>query len=74
MLKRKYNDGDIAYLVESNRFIREGKVGQYQGGLYMYHLIEGGAIRVKEHRLYPTEEAAQAYLDQFKRKPAYWLH
>lgn len=29
MLKRKYNDGDIAYLVESNRFIREGKVGQY---------------------------------------------
>ncbi len=74
---QKFRTGDIAYLVESNRFIQEGKVGRCRGGLYMYHFIEGGAIRVHEHRLYPSEEAAQAYLDTFKAKkktPAFWEH
>ena len=73
----KFKTGDIAYLVESNRFIREGRVKTCGGGLFLYHFIEGGAIRVKEHRLYPSEEAAQAYLDQFKKqKPrqAFWNH
>ena len=65
-----YKTGDIAYLVESNRCIREGRLGQFQGGLYMFHFIEGGAIRVKEHRLYPSEEKAMAYLDQVRKKPA----
>ena len=77
MQAQKYKTGDIAYLVESNRFIREGRVETCGGGLFLYHFIEGGAIRVKEHRLYPSEEAAQAYLDQFKKqkpRPAFWNH
>lgn len=72
--QQRFKTGDIAYLVESNRYIREGKIGQFQGGLYMYHFIEGGAIRVKEHRLYSSEEEAQAYLDTFRKKPTPWRH
>lgn len=64
----KYNVGDIAYLIESNRFIREGKIKQYYNGLYLFQFVEGGAIRVKEHRLYATEEEAQAEIDKIKKQ------
>lgn len=64
----KYKVGDIAYLLESNRFIREGKIARYLGGLYLFHFIEGGAIQVKEHRLFPSEEAAQAEMDRIKKE------
>lgn len=62
----KFNVGDVAYLIESNRFIREGKIKQCASGLYLFAFIEGGAIRVKEHRLFKTEEEAQAELDRKK--------
>ena len=78
MQTQKFKTGDIAYLVESNRFIREGRVEPCGGGLFLYHFIEGGAIRVKEHRLYSSEEAAQAHIDRFraekKKRPAFWEH
>lgn len=63
----KYKAGDIAYLVESNRFIREGKIKQYYNGLYLFQFVEGGAIRVKEHRLFASEEDAQAQIDKYKK-------
>lgn len=64
----KYKVGDISYLVESNRFIREGKITQYFNGLYLFQFVEGGAIRVKEHRLFASEEEAQAEIDKHKRQ------
>lgn len=63
----KYKAGDIAYLVESNRFIREGKIKQYYNGLYLFQFVEGGAIRVKEHRLFASEEEAQVQIDKHKK-------
>lgn len=63
----KYKSGDIAYLIESNRFIREGKIKQYYNGLYLFQFVEGGAIRVKEHRLFASEEDAQAQIDKYKK-------
>ena len=78
MQTHKFKSGDFAYLVESNRFIREGRIETCGGGLYLYHFIEGGAIRVKEHRLYASEREAQAYLDKFKEQKkkghAFWEH
>lgn len=56
--------GDIAYLIESRRFIREGKILRLENGMCLFRFIEGGAIRVRENRLYPTEEAAQAAMDK----------
>lgn len=68
----KFKVGDIAYLIESNRFIREGKIKQYYSGLYLFQFIEGGAIRVKEYRLYASEEEAQSEIDNQKKANSTW--
>ena len=62
----RFKRGDIAYILESDRFIREGKIENCSGGLFLFKFTEGGAIQVKEHRLYPTEEAVQAVLDSHR--------
>ena len=62
----QYKVGDIAYLVESNRFIREGKITNICGDFVTFKFIEHGGTKVKAHRLFPTEEAAQSYIDTLK--------
>ena len=57
---QKYQVGDIAYIVESNRFIREVKITKYIAGSYIIKFVDsGGGIRVHESRLFPTEEEAR---------------
>ena len=52
--------GDIAYLVESNRFVREVQIVRYSGGLYLVRFSDsGGGIQVRENRLFPTQELAK---------------
>lgn len=58
--------GDTAYLLESKRFIREGKITRCLGGMYTFNFIEGGAINVSESRLYKTEAEVQAELDRIR--------
>lgn len=60
--------GEIAYFIESNRFIREGKLLSRRGGVYLFQFIEGGGIHIAENRLFPTEEAAQAEIDRRRGK------
>ena len=56
----KYVPGDRAYIIESNRFIREVQIVKYSGGLYLVKFPDtGGGIKVKENRLYSTEEEAK---------------
>lgn len=62
----QYKVGDIAYLVESNRFIREGKITNICGDFVTFRFIEHGGTKIKAHRLFPTEEAAQSYIDALK--------
>lgn len=62
----QYKVGDIAYLVESNRFIREGKITYICDDIVTFKFIEHGGTKVKAHRLFPTEEAAQSYIDTLK--------
>ena len=58
---------DTVYLVESCRRIREAVVRGRSGGLYTVRFTDtGGGIRVRGDRLYPTREAAQAYVRQKK--------
>ena len=64
---RSYSIGEIAYLIESNRFIMEGKIVSRSGEFYLFRFTEGGGTRVRADRLYPTEEAAQAVLDRKRR-------
>lgn len=63
---QKYNIGDIAYIIESNRYITEGKIQQCSGNLYLFRFIGGGGVRIRGERLFPTEEAAQAALDRLR--------
>ena len=70
--------GQIVYLVESCRTVREAVVRGQTGGLYTVRFTDtSGGIRVREDRLYPTREAAQAHLRQRKAEaapsqPGYW--
>lgn len=55
--------GDTAYIIESNRFIKPVTIVNCSGGMYLIHFENGGGIRVKEHRLFATEEAAKESLN-----------
>ena len=58
---------DTVYLVESCRRVREAVVRGRSGGLYTVRFTDtGGGIRVRGDRLYPTREAALAFVRQRK--------
>lgn len=63
-----YKLNDIAYMIESNRYIREGKVIHVSGDLITFKFLDcmGAATKIKAHRLYPTEEAALAAIGKNK--------
>lgn len=59
----KYKVGSKAYIVESNRIIREVTIVKAMGGLYIIRFSDsGGGIQVKEHRLFATEDDARKSL------------
>lgn len=55
----KFKAGDKAYIVESNRLVREVTIVRFLGGMYLIRFEGGGGIQVKEHRLFASKEAAQ---------------
>lgn len=56
----KYKYGQIVYIVESGNRVTEGTIINYSGGLYTIRLIEtGGAIKLRESRLFLSKEEAQ---------------
>ena len=65
---QSYHIGEIAYLIESNRFIQEGKILRRSGELYLFQFIGGGGTKVRGDRLFPTEEAAQSALDRIRSR------
>lgn len=65
----KLKAGDIAYIVESNRIIREVEVKNCSAGMYLIRFIDsGGGIKVKEHRLFATKEEAEASILTNKKR------
>lgn len=64
---QNYNVGDIAYLIESSKYIREGKITYICGDIITFKFTDCmGATKVKAHRLYPTEEAAMQFINHNK--------
>lgn len=49
---------DIAYMIESNRYIREGKIIHISGDLITFKFLDcmGAATKIKAHRLYPRRK------------------
>ncbi len=52
--------GDTAFIIESNRIIREVEIVRCSGGMYLIRFKDsGGGIQVKKHRLFATKEDAE---------------
>ncbi len=57
----KLKAGDTAYIIESNRIIREVEIKNCSGGMYLIRFKDsGGGIKVKEHRLFISRDEAEA--------------
>lgn len=53
--------GDTCYILENNMNVRVAKVINKQGNFYVIQLVGScGAIRLKESRLFKTEDEAMA--------------
>lgn len=72
-----FKAGDICYILESNRRVRQAKVAGKSGEFYTIQLVGPcGAIRLKESRLFGTEEDARKSMygyvsNEAKRKYEY---
>lgn len=64
----KFNQGDKAYIIESTIFIKEVIVVKFAGGMYLikYPNCSGG-YKVRESRLYKTEDEARKSIDLRKK-------
>ena len=59
-MAQKYKEGDIAYIVESNRFIKEVMIKKYAAGSYIIKFMDSdGGIRVHESRLFSNVDEAR---------------
>ena len=59
----RYRPGDLAYIVGNIRFIETVEIMNVKYGLVTIHLLRTNSyIRVRENRLFPTKEAAEASL------------
>ena len=66
----KYRPGDIAYIVGNTKFIEVVEIMNVKYGLVTIHLLRTNSyIRVRENRLFPTKEAAEASLPKKEPKP-----
>ena len=64
-----YKDGDKAYIVESNRIVRECTVVRLDGNLIIIRFENGGGIQVNKNRLFATKEAAEESISKAEPKP-----
>ena len=60
MPNHKYSVGDTAFIVESQRIIREVRIISRGGGFYTMKFADGsGGIRLRENRIFGTKEEAE---------------
>ena len=57
----KFETGSTAYIVESNRLIREVKIVKQSGDFYIIRFDTSGGIQVRSSRLFETAEAVKCY-------------
>ncbi|MCU6746583.1 hypothetical protein OCV51_02735 [Faecalicatena acetigenes] len=65
----KYTQGQKAYSVESNRFIKEVTIVRGATNSYVVWFTDtGGVIQVHDSRVFATEEKASAFIPSEKNK------
>ncbi len=64
-MPNKDNPGDTAFIVENNRIIREVKTLNTSGGFVTIRFVDShGGIKLRENRLFPSKEEAEANLSK----------
>jgi len=57
----RYQPGQIVFLIGGNKkLIKEATVLKYTGGFYTIRFENGGGVKVRESRIYPSREEAEA--------------
>lgn len=76
-----FKEGTTAFIVESNRLIREVTIVRRTGDLYVVRFTDSnGGIQVRGTRLYPTKKDAEKTVPNVKgskkgyRSPYDYLH
>ncbi len=73
-MPNKYNPGDTAFIVENNHIIREVKVINTSGGFVTIRFMDShGGIKLRESRLFPSKEEAEASLPKKTTPRSQWL-
>lgn len=64
----KYQPGQKVFLTGGNKnLIKEVAVLKYTGGFYTIRFNNGGGVKVRESRIYPSREEAEAVILNRKR-------
>lgn len=64
----KFETGSTAYIVESNRIVREVKIVRRNGNFYIVRFGTNGGIQVRGNRLFETTEAAESSIEKQKEQ------
>ena len=64
-MKAKYQEGQKVFLTGARPdLIEEATVFRYAGGMYTIRFENGGGIRVREDRIYPTRKDAEEAINR----------
>lgn len=69
-----YETGTEVFFIESNRIIRKATVVRRSGDFYILRFDEGGGIQLREGRIFPTREQAEATLPEKRFRKKLTLH
>lgn len=61
------HQGDIAYYVENDKYIREIRLIEKKDDLWTIEYIEGGLSILKENMIFSFEKQAQKYIDSLNK-------
>ena len=69
-MNSKYQPGDHAWIVVSSIMVREVEILRFSGGLYTVRFtdVSAGGMKIRENRLIPTKEEAEAQLPSKQKK------
>lgn len=74
----KYKKDEICYIIENNIKVVPVKIMKYSSGFYTVNFLsKKGATRLKEHRIFASEEEAKSRLeidrDGIKYNPYHYM-
>lgn len=63
----EYEIGSKAFIIESNRILREVTIVRKNSDFYIVRFDNNGSIQLRKSRIFPTREAAEQHLSKNKR-------